>query len=128
MTPPRRSDCPIACTLDLIGDRWTLIVLRDLFLGARYFEDFRESPEGIATNILGDRLRKLEAARLVSREKDPEDGRRIRYALTPRGASLQPVLVALACWGMENFEGTVSRVPPDKLLALRDGRPRAGKR
>ncbi len=110
-----RSDCPIACTLDLVGDRWTLLVLRDLFFGAHYFDDFSESEEGIASNVLGDRLRKLEQAGLVSRKPDEHDGRRVRYALTERGKSLKPVLVAIARWGVENIEGTRPRLPLDQL-------------
>jgi len=106
-----RSNCPIACTLDLVGDRWTLLVLRDLFFGARYFDDFQQSPEGIATNILGDRLRKLERDGFVSRTRDAEDARRFCYALTARGKSLKPVLLALARWGAEQIEGTVPRIP-----------------
>lgn len=106
-----RSNCPVACTLDLIGDRWTLLVLRDLFFGAHYFDDFRQSDEGIATNILGDRLRKLERDGFVSRTRDADDARRYRYALTARGKSLKPVLIAIARWGDEQIEGTVPRIP-----------------
>ncbi|MDB4989548.1 MAG: putative transcriptional regulator [Myxococcaceae bacterium] len=105
----RRSNCPIACALDLVGDRWTLLVLRDLFLGARYFDDFRSSSEGVATNILGDRLRKLEQAGLVSRTPEPNDKRRVRYELTVRGRSVDKVLLAMRRWGLENIDGTVSR-------------------
>lgn len=106
-----RSNCPVACTLDLIGDRWTLLVLRDLFFGARYFDDFQRSDEGIATNILGDRLKKLERDGFVSRTRDDDDARRFRYALTERGKSLKPVLIAIARWGAEQIEGTVPRIP-----------------
>jgi DNA-binding HxlR family transcriptional regulator len=113
----RRSDCPIACTLDILGDKWTLLVLRDLFFGARYFDDFAKGWEGIATNILGDRLRKLERDGLVSRTRDEQDGRRVRYALTARGESLKPVLTVIARWGMENIENTRSRLPLEKLYA-----------
>ena len=110
-----RSDCPISCTLDLIGDRWTLLVLRDLFLGAHYFDELSKSAEGIASNVLGDRLRKLEREGLISRAPDRDDGRRVRYALTPRGTSLEPVLAALARWGVENVPGTKARVPLSRL-------------
>lgn len=109
-----RSTCPIACTLDLLGDRWTLLVVRDLFFGARYFDDFQKSPEGIASNILGDRLRKLEADGLITRTRDEQDGRRFRYELTARGRGLKKVLIEIARWGLENIEGTVGRIPLDK--------------
>lgn len=110
-----RSDCPISCALDLIGDRWTLLVLRDLFFGAHYFDELSKSAEGIASNVLGDRLRKLEREGLISRAPDREDGRRVRYALTARGKSLEPVLAALARWGVENVPGTRPRVPLSRL-------------
>ena len=117
MVTERRSDCPIACTLDILGDKWTLLVVRDLFFGARYFDDFAKGWEGIATNILGDRLRKLESDGLVSRTRDPEDGRRVRYALTKRGESLKPVLTVIARWGIENLPDTRSRLPLETLYA-----------
>jgi DNA-binding HxlR family transcriptional regulator len=102
----RRSECPIACTLDLVGDRWTLLVLRDVFLGKRRFDEFLASPEGIATNILSDRLARLERDGLVERQRDPDDGRRFIYKPTARGKSLAPVLVAIRNWGLEHVEGT----------------------
>jgi DNA-binding HxlR family transcriptional regulator len=106
MATERRSDCPVACVLDLVGDRWTLLVLRDLFLGKRRFDEFRRSPEGIATNVLSDRLARLEREGLVTRHRDEEDARRVLYALTPRGKSLGPVMRAIARWGLEHVEGT----------------------
>src|SRR5437879_122450 len=102
----RRSRCPVACTLDLVGDRWTLLVFRDLLGGKRRFDQFLGSPEGIATNVLADRLARLEAERLVSRRPDPTDGRRFVYALTRRGQSLKPVMTALRDWGLKHVEGT----------------------
>ncbi|MET0341562.1 MAG: helix-turn-helix domain-containing protein [Polyangiales bacterium] len=105
-----RSSCPVACALDLIGDRWTLLVVRDLLFGAHYFDDFKKSPEGIATNILGQRLRFLHEHGFVSRTADEADGRRVRYALTERGKSLEPVMMAVARWGAEHVEG--AKMPP----------------
>ena len=102
----RRSDCPIACTLDLVGDRWTLLVLRDLFGGKRRFDEFLASPEHIATNVLSERLARLERERLVTRERDPDDGRRVVYRLTERGKSLGAVMRAIADWGLAHLEGT----------------------
>ena len=96
---PLRSDCPIACTLDLIGDRWTLLVVRDLFQGRSRFSEFLKSGEGIPTNILTRRLRDLQRAGLV--RKTPYQDRPVRYAyrLTRMGLSLGPVLAAVAEWG-----------------------------
>lgn len=103
----RRSDCPIACTLDLVGDKWTLLVLRDLlFFGKRRFDEFASSPEGIATNVLSDRLARLEREQLVARERDPDDARRVLYSPTERAKSLRPVLRAIVQWGLDNVEGT----------------------
>ena len=96
----RRSDCPISYGLDLFGDRWTLLVLRDLLLkGKRHFREFQASEEGIATNILADRLKRLEAEGIVERIADPDDGRQVIYRTTKKGLSLVPVLVEIAAWG-----------------------------
>ena len=98
----RRSDCAIACTLDLVGDRWTLLVIRDLFLGATYFEDFRKSEEGIAPNILGDRLRKLEEHGLVTRTPD-ELSLVCEESRVPPGTRHQGSWVALKLHGPFDF-------------------------
>ncbi len=96
----RRSRCPVAVSLDLLGDRWTLLVLRDMvFRGHRYFQEFAKSPEGIATNTLADRLVRLERAGVIKKERDPDDGRRHRYLLTDEGLDAIPLLVDLVVWG-----------------------------
>jgi DNA-binding HxlR family transcriptional regulator len=102
----RRSQCPVACSLDLIGDRWTLLVIRDLFLGKSRFGDFASSPEGIPSNILAERLKRLEAAGLIEAAAYSQHPPRHEYHLTPRGQELRPVLDALAVWGLEQFPGT----------------------
>ncbi len=109
----RRSDCPVACTLDLVGDRWTLLVVRDLVLGKTTFDEFLASPEGIATNILADRLALLQRLGFLERKADPEDGRRRRYVLTSKGAVLPPLVRALARWGEKNLPGTRTFGPID---------------
>lgn len=96
----------MACALDLLGDRWTLLVVRDLNLGRKYFEEFLASPEGIATNILSDRLKLLVRYGLVEKLPDETDRRRFIYKLTPRGKSLRKVLVPLTRWSLENIPGT----------------------
>ena len=96
---PGRSDCPIACTLDLIGDRWTLLIVRDLFKGRHRFSDFLSAGEGITTNILTDRLKRLERAGLVRRSRYQDHPPRYQYHLTAAGASLSPVLKAIYAWG-----------------------------
>jgi len=112
MTGSRRSSCPVACTLDLIGDRWTLVVVRDLLFGKTRFAELLESPEGIATNILADRLHRLEEAELV--ERIPSETHRARgsYRLTLRGESLRPVLKAVMTWGLAHLPGTRMPSPP----------------
>ena len=95
----RRSDCPISFALDLFGDRWTLLVIRDLaFKGKNSFSDFLASDEGIARNILADRLASLEAAGFIEKHPHPDDLRRSIYTLTERGLGLVPVLVETILW------------------------------
>lgn len=107
MTPERRSHCPIACTLDLIGDRWTLLIIRDmLFFRKQRFEEFLESPEGISTNILTSRLKSLEQLGLVEKQPYSNHSRRMNYQLTEQGQSLRPVLKAMTKWGLENIPET----------------------
>ncbi len=96
----RRSQCPISFALDILGDRWTLLVIRDLvFAGKRHFRDFLASPEKIASNILASRLRSLEARGIVSRRPDPASARKVIYELTRKGIDLIPVLLELIRWG-----------------------------
>ncbi len=104
--PARRSDCAVACTLDLIGDRWTLLVVRDLLNGKRYFDDFLRSPEGIATNVLAARLRALCEQGLVEKTPDPTDQRRCSYRLSEDGLRLGELLGAIAAWGLKHVPGT----------------------
>lgn len=107
MDTPRRSPCPVSCTLDLVGDRWTLLVVRDLLLGKQRFEEFLASPEGISTNILTERLRRLEAAGLVTKRPYGSHSRRMAYELTPAGRGLGEVLAAAARWGQQHLDGTL---------------------
>ena len=104
--PVRRSDCAVACTLDIIGDRWTLLVVRDLLRGKRYFDEFLRSPEGIATNILSARLRALCALGLVERTPDSSDQRRHTYRLSDDGLRLGELLGHIAAWGLKYLPGT----------------------
>jgi DNA-binding HxlR family transcriptional regulator len=83
----------------MVGDRWSLLIIRDLmFRGLRAYKEFLESDEGIATNILADRLKKLEGCGIISTERDPDDGRKLIYRLTRKGIDLAPVLVELIVW------------------------------
>jgi len=104
-----RSRCPVACSLDLVGDRWTLLVIRDLFAGQARFGEFLDAPEHIPTNILAERLKRLQAAGLVEAVPYSDRPPRHAYALTERGRALGPVLDALADWGLAQFPGTRRR-------------------
>jgi DNA-binding HxlR family transcriptional regulator len=104
--PVRRSDCAVACTLDIIGDRWTLLIVRDLLRGKRYFDDFLHSPERIATNVLSARLRALCEQGLVEKTPDPSDRRRHTYRLTAAGLHLRELLGGVAAWGLKYLPDT----------------------
>lgn len=108
---PKRSCCPVTNTLDILGDRWTLVVVRDLFRGVTRYADFMRSPEGIATNILANRLAMLVEHGLVERFNEP-GRKRQAYRLTERGQSLGGVLRAVADWGLEHIEGTEAKLAP----------------
>ena len=94
-----RSTCPVASMLDIVGDKWTLLVVRDLFLNKHRYGDFLTSPEAIPTNILADRLKRLEASGIVKREMYQDNPPRAEYFLTTRGSDLAPVLHAMLKWG-----------------------------
>ncbi len=98
-----RSGCPVSIGLEIFGDRWSLLIVRDLMVrGFRRFKDFLESGEGIATNVLADRLRKLESAGILSTRTDPDDARRVLYRLTEKGIDLAPTLLDLLVWGAKH--------------------------
>ena len=95
-----RSSCPVSIALEMFGDRWSLLIIRDLMVrGYRTFKEFEEAGEGIATNILTDRLRRLEANRIIVSEQAKTDGRKVNYRLTERGIDLAPLLLDLLIWG-----------------------------
>lgn len=97
-----RSSCPIAASLDIFGDRWTLLILRDLLLdGRRHFSDFALD-EGIATNVLTDRLSRLVDLGMIQKVADPEDGRRVVYIPLEPAIELVPILAEIAAWGLDN--------------------------
>jgi DNA-binding HxlR family transcriptional regulator len=96
-------DCPVARTLDIIGERWSVLILRDLFLhGPRRFQDFENSLSGISPNTLSARLKRLEEAGIIDRRFYEEHPPRAEYVLTPKGRELGPVLKALRAWGQRH--------------------------
>jgi DNA-binding HxlR family transcriptional regulator len=97
--PGRRSPCPLNASVEMLGDRWSLLILRDLMLrGPGTYKQFLESHERIATNILADRLKKLEADGIITTRADPIDGRKRIYFLTAKGIDLAPVLTEMVLW------------------------------
>ena len=126
----RRSDCPVSISLEILGDRWSLLIVRDMMVRAfRTFKQFRESGEGIATNILADRLCKLEAAGIIVAERDSADRRRITYRLTEKGIDLAPVLLDLLIWGAHHEEsgapcGLIAAMAKNREQILADVRRR----
>jgi DNA-binding HxlR family transcriptional regulator len=107
-----RSPCPVAGALDLVGDRWTLLILRDLLGGKSRYGQFLASPEGISTNLLADRLQRLEQAGLVTAVPYSQHPVRVDYRLTPAGRALRPVVDALATWGLAHLPGTRPLLAP----------------
>ncbi len=103
--PHRRSGCPLNASVEMLGDRWSLLIIRDMMLrGSRTFKEFLQSYEGIASNILADRLRKLAAYGIISTQQDPSDGRKQIYALTKKGIDLAPVLTEMVLWAAAHEE------------------------
>ena len=105
----RRSYCPVACTLDVLGDRWSLLVVRDIMRGKRRYQEFLASPEGIPTNILAERLKRLSAKGVITSRRYSRHPPRVEYALTAKGEDLRPVMRAMLEWGIQHAGG---RTPP----------------
>jgi len=125
----RRSECPLNASVEMLGDRWSLLIVRDMMLrGFRTYKEFMECYEGIATNILADRLRKLVANGIIVAETDPADGRRLIYSLTAKGIDLAPVLTEMVLWAAahENTgnEALVRRMRDGKANFLAEMRDR----
>lgn len=109
-----RSMCPIACTLDIVGDRWTLIVVRDLFGGKTRFKEFTDSPEKIPTNILSERLKRLESYGIIDRHSYSPNSRWVEYRLAKKGRDLLPLLQEMCRWGNKHIRDTW--VPPPSFM------------
>ena len=122
----QRSGCPISCSLDLLGDKWSLLIVRDMvFVQKRHFKDFLKSDEKIATNILSSRLARLESLGIISKQADPESKRQVIYSLTTKGIALIPLLVELVCWGSIHLGApdadpdAVKKIQADKAKFIR---------
>ncbi len=125
----RRSECPLNASVEMLGDRWSLLIIRDMMLrGFHTYKDFMECYEGIATNILADRLRKLISYGIITAEADPADGRKSIYSLTAKGMDLAPVLTEMVLWAAAHEKtgnhALVSLMRADKAKFLEKVRQR----
>lgn len=102
----RRSHCPVSCILEIVGDKWTLLVVRDLLFNNHTFKNLQSSPEKIPTNILANRLKRLEKGGLVRRELYQERPKRYAYYLTEKGLDLKPVMKSLIVWSNKHIPDT----------------------
>ena len=128
--PKVRSGCPVSVSLEILGDRWSLLIVRDLMVrGLRTYKEFQKSGEGISSNILADRLRKLEASGIINAEQEESDGRRVNYRLTEKGIDLAPVLLELLIWAGRH-EATaascavIEKIENERATVLREARRR----
>jgi DNA-binding HxlR family transcriptional regulator len=122
----RRSPCAIACSLDLVGDKWSLLVVRDLLRGKTTYSELLDSPEGIPTTTLAERLRRLEEGGVIRRAAYQKHPVRYAYTLTQKGKSLGDVLSAVVSWGKRYIPGTktLSEFESESAQMDRPGRPR----
>ena len=111
----RRSDCPISSSLDVFGDKWSLLIIRDLMDAKECtYGDFLKSPEGIATNILATRLQNLEENKLIEKLDHPDSKAKVLYKLTPKGVDLVPVMIEISLWAEKYFS-----IPDDRKAMLK---------
>ena len=120
----RRSSCAVANTLDLIGDKWSLLVIRDMLHGKRTYGELLDSPERIPTNILADRLKRLEEAGIIVSSAYQERPVRYAYTLSEKGAALGDILLALVRLGKKHIPGTQTLKQPASASVRKGQRPR----
>ena len=114
-----RSNCSVSCALDIIGDKWTLLIIRNIIIaGSKSFGDFRASPEKIASNILSDRLEKMVSSGILNKRVNKKNKLKFDYTLTKMGKELEPVIMAISKWGNQSIKGTVSAEQQKKLFKL----------
>ena len=120
MAQVRRSDCPLNISLEIFGDRWTLLIVRDIMLkGRRTFREFLDGGEGIASNVLAERLARLEAHSIVERHGNPQDRRSQIYRLTAKGIELAPVLLEMILWAARNEKTAAPRSEVRRMSSQR---------
>jgi DNA-binding HxlR family transcriptional regulator len=112
----KRSDCPISCSLDIWGDKWTLLIVRDLMFAKQCtYGDFLKSPEGIATNILASRLQVLEENKLIEKSDHPDSKAKVLYRLTRKGIDLLPIMIEINLWAEKYLT-----IPDDRKAMLKE--------
>jgi DNA-binding HxlR family transcriptional regulator len=117
----RRSGCPVSASLEIFGDRWSLLIVRDMMIrGHRTFKEFEQSGEGIATNVLADRLRKLASAQIIRSQVNRADARKLDYRLTKKGIDLAPLLLEFLIWGGRHEETDASCAMIEQMAASRE--------
>ena len=115
-----RSNCSISCALEIIGDKWTLLIIRNIIIGkSKSFGDFRASPEKIASNILSDRLEKMVSNGILKKRVNKENKLKFDYTLTKVGKELEPVIMAISTWGHQTIKGTISAEMQKVLIKKR---------
>ena len=116
-----RSNCPISCSLDIIGDKWTLIIIRDMMVfNKKTFKDFAQSNEKIASNILSNRLKSLLKHKIIKKEKDPKNKKTNIYKLTNIGLDMAPIIIDLTLWSIKNIENSnLNQINLKKILENR---------
>lgn len=104
-----RSHCPVHYALEHFGDKWSLLIIRDLmFKGKRHYNEFFESEEKVSTSVLGDRLKSLEKAGIISKGEDEVKKSRIKYSLTEKGIALAPLMVEIILWSADYDDKTAA--------------------
>jgi DNA-binding HxlR family transcriptional regulator len=112
----KRSDCPVSCSLDIWGDKWSLLIIRDLMLAKECtYGDFLKSAEGIATNILASRLQGLEENKIIEKLEHPDSKAKVLYRLTKKGIDLLPVMIEINLWAEKYFT-----IPDDRKAMLKE--------
>ena len=114
----KRSDCPLSCSLDVFGDKWSLLIIRDLMFGNKCtYNDFLKSAEGIATNILATRLKGLEENGIIEKTTHPDSKAKILYRLTSKGIDLLPIIMEVYIWSDKYYE-----MPTDLKATIKEAK------
>jgi DNA-binding HxlR family transcriptional regulator len=112
----KRSECPISCSLDIFGDKWSLLIIRDMmFFNKSTYGEFLKSEEGIATNILASRLQSLEENKLIEKLEHPDSKAKVLYKLTQKAIDLLPIIVEIHLWAEKYYD-----VPADRKAMLKE--------